>query len=578
MIIFQEGAAQTAAAFNSIIREKRNAFKVRMAKMEEHQMVERNELGWAQERLADTVRNLRQIELKRVKNKTQVTKQIRENELIAQQTMMRQQKEREFLQTLQLCKARHASEINELEISGMEELEEIHISQRSEEFELISKNNALESDMTRSLEQQKWKFEADQLMQKQISARTALQRAQKKQANQQAKLEKSGRRIREKDLIAEYPLIRGEREGAGDDSASESASESQSEGTIQSAFSAEEEEGRLASINNLSGTLNEADINSKLNKEAPALSDEEKMMASAIEAGNESLKNRVLHHKKILQELKRMHKSAVDQKTKENRRKMSEILKDHEEEIEQLKMDQAEVMKEFLAVHMVEQDSSENLNSRNLTGALLPPHIMSKMELGGIPEAEDFDSVTIIVCEIDNFRKMTTSVDPVNVFMLLEAVNHEFDVVLESNSQVYKVDGVSGSYILASGLGLEVKTPQEVVDSVKHAFACALEIQKAIMQINASEFGGNRPISLRIGVHTGPVFAGVLGTKLIRYSLIGETFDIAFRMCETSEPGKLQVSKNSIQGLADDDTFEFEECGEVEVKGQGNLRTFWLLD
>ncbi|KAI8612636.1 nucleotide cyclase [Chytriomyces sp. MP71] len=541
-------------------------------------MLLRYELACAQERLADTVRNLRHIELKHVKNKTQVKKQIRENELIAQQTMMRQQKEREFLQTLQLCKARHASEINELEISGMEELEEIHIGQRSEEFELISKNNALESDMTKSLEQQKWKFEADQLMQKQISARTALQRAQKKQASQQAKIEKSSRRNREKDLIAEYPLIRGEKDAAGDESASESASESQSEGTIQSAFSAEEEEGRRASLNNLPGTLNEADINSKLNKETSALSDEEKMMASAIEAGNESLKNRILHHKKILQELKRMHKSAIDQKTKENRRKMSELLKDHEEEIEQLKLDQAEAMKEFLAVHMVEEVSSETLNSRSLTGTMLPPHIMSKMELGGIPEAEDFDSVTIVICELNDFAKMTASVDPVHIFKLLQAINNEFDAVLEAHPQVYKVDSVSGSYVLASGLGLEAKTSQDVAESVKHAFMCALEIQKAMRRINLPEFYGNRPVLHRIGVHTGPVYAGILGTKLIRYSLIGETVDTAFRMCATSEPGKLQVSKNSIQGLADDDTFEFEERGEVEVKGKGKLRTFWLLD
>ncbi|KAJ3018551.1 UNVERIFIED_CONTAM: hypothetical protein HDU68_011095 [Siphonaria sp. JEL0065] len=232
LLRFQEEARDADKAFKSVIRQKRAAFQVRLTRLEHRQAAERNELQHSQQRLAETVSQIRAIELKGVHDKNKVRRMIRDNEIQAQQVSMRQQKESEFLREIQLCKARHMAEINDLDILNMEEYEEILIQQRIEEFDLIAKQNVLESEMQTALERQKNKLEASQLLDKQSSIKIALQRTQRKQASNLAKSHRMAARNRERMLIGDHPIFKGDQTGDYNfDEENEEASETYSEGT-----------------------------------------------------------------------------------------------------------------------------------------------------------------------------------------------------------------------------------------------------------------------------------------------------------------------------------------------------------
>ncbi|KAJ3027451.1 UNVERIFIED_CONTAM: hypothetical protein HDU68_003816 [Siphonaria sp. JEL0065] len=224
-------------------------------------------------------------------------------------------------------------ELNDLDINNMEEIEDLTTQQRLEEFELISKQAVIEADMVTALEHQKYKLEAAQLLDKQKSFQARLQRVQKKQTATIAKGQRAASRTRERILIADNPIIKGDSSAYETDKAygSDGYSESQSEGTSRSG-------GSVMSLHE--------------QKEAIAAAEQEATSETDLTQKEEAEKNRnerrraiAIHHKKVLTELKQQHRSNITQKTKEQRRKVSELLKDHEEEVEQLKMDQAATMK-----------------------------------------------------------------------------------------------------------------------------------------------------------------------------------------------------------------------------------------
>ncbi|KAJ3067760.1 Retinal guanylyl cyclase 2 [Podochytrium sp. JEL0797] len=588
LLRFQEEARERELAFKSSIRQKRAAFGARLARLEQRHTAERNELLMSQQRLAETVSQIRAIEIKSIKDKNKARRMKRENEIQTQQTSMRQQKESEFLRELQLCKVRQMGEINDLEINGMEETEDILTHHRVEEFELVSKHATIESEMASTLEQQKFILEANQLTEKQKTIKAQLQRTQRKQATAVAKAQRAAARAREKALIADYPIIKGDNpadEGMEEMSASQSEgqSEGQSEYSSKSGGSMEllakdgekDENGSETELNQKA----EAEKNRLRNKVTQVLSEGEKEIISLAEAGTERLRATSLHHKKLLAELKQQHRSALTQRSKDQRRKLSDLLKDHEEEIEQLKLEQASSMQELMDT----QSQSEELRadtavSQNLLGMMLPAHILEQLEAGTQPEPEQFSCVTLFFTDLYEFKKLVGHVRPVKILELLNVLYTQFDNIINKYSQLYKVESVSDTYMVAAGLSSSrEKTKEEITECTVQALRCCVEMQAYVKGKDFRDIVGDHPIQLRIGIHSGNINAGLIGTKMSRYCLFGDTVNTASRMCTTGEAGKIQVSTQTIQVLGEDDQFEFEVRGDIEVKGKGKMRTFWLL-
>ncbi|KAJ3238831.1 hypothetical protein HDU81_007031 [Chytriomyces hyalinus] len=584
VIRLQHEAQEREAAFKANVREKRAAFQARVAKLEQRHTAERNELSLSQTRVAETVAQIRAIESKTIKDRNQARRMKRENEILSQQASMRQQKEMEYLRTMQLCKARQAGEINDLEISNMEELEDILVNQRAEEFNLMARHALVESDMMKALERQKGSLEASQLIERQKAIKASLQRAQKKKNAQMLKAQAVASRNREKALVADFPIMQGihsdseaqdhrnsEVDGTSElDQSENTSTRGDSQVSLFKEVNAEKTEKTEAEIN---GSLNNAISVSKKNG-----TDDDRMVNAIIESGNERLKNLTLHHKKVLQELRQIHKSTVNHKNKEHYQRMIDLLKDHEEEIEQVKADQAEAMQELMQTHQQSEEMrADTAISQNLLGMMLPAHIIEKLENGIVPEPENFSCVCLFFTDIFEFKKLVASVDPVNILKLLNVMYTEFDTILSRYSQLYKVESVADTYMVAAGLASHDKTDSEIAECTKQAFRCSMEMQRAVQKMNFSRFVGAQEVKLRIGIHAGVINAGLIGIKMSRYCLFGDTVNTASRMCTTGFASRIQVSSNAIQALGADEDFEFEERGEIEVKGKGKMSTYWLL-
>ena len=206
---------------------------------------------------------------------------------------------------------------------------------------------------------------------------------------------------------------------------------------------------------------------------------------------------------------------------------------------------------ETLIYQMLPKSVAENLKTKKKTSEL-------------------FDSATVCFTEIDEFRQISRNCSPMELFALLDVIYQTFDARIDSHD-VYKVETINDSYMVASGL------PERNGD--QHA----AEVAQLCIDLMAITPGilvphdFNLRLRIRIGIHTGATIAGVVGSKMPRYCLFGDTVNVASRMQSTGEAGKIQMTYETKMMLDNLGGFISELRGQVEVKGKGFLESYWLL-
>ncbi|XP_070380861.1 soluble guanylate cyclase 88E-like isoform X3 [Dermacentor albipictus] len=179
-----------------------------------------------------------------------------------------------------------------------------------------------------------------------------------------------------------------------------------------------------------------------------------------------------------------------------------------------------------------------------------------------------FDSVTVLFSELVNFPMACRHLSPMQVVSWVNATFSLFDLITD-RYHVFKVETVGQVYMLVSG------APERREDHAEQVCAAALEMLFSFQ-------GKRQPFDeqgtfLRLGVHSGPVAAGVVGLKTLRYCLFGDTVNTAARMQTHGENGRIHIS-DSCQKLIRKKGFVTEIRGKIEVKGKGKMRTHWLLE
>ncbi|KAK2819642.1 hypothetical protein Q7C36_021288 [Tachysurus vachellii] len=209
----------------------------------------------------------------------------------------------------------------------------------------------------------------------------------------------------------------------------------------------------------------------------------------------------------------------------------------------------------------------EKKKTETLLYAMLPRHVANQLKEGKKVEAGDFKVCTILFSDVVTFTNICADCEPIQIVNMLNAMYSRFDR-LTNVHDVYKVETIGDAYMVVGGVPIPKDTHAERVAN----FALG-------MRISAREVKNpitGQPIQIRVGLHTGPVLAGVVGDKMPRYCLFGDTVNTASRMESHGVPDHIHMSPFTYSVLKDKQ-FEIRDRGEIQVKGKGLMTTYFLL-
>lgn len=212
----------------------------------------------------------------------------------------------------------------------------------------------------------------------------------------------------------------------------------------------------------------------------------------------------------------------------------------------------------------LEQLRIEREKSERLLSNILPQPIADRLKQGERPIADGFADVTVLFADLVGFTEFAASVSAVELVDLLNTIFSAFDRLAEIHG-LEKIKTIGDAYMAVAGL----PTPRP--DHVKAVADMALDM---LGEIASFRIETGKPFRLRIGMNTGPVVAGVIGTKKFIYDLWGDTVNTASRMESHSHPDCIHVTECVYQRLRDE--YLFEEQGVISIKGKGEMKTYLL--
>jgi adenylate cyclase len=218
----------------------------------------------------------------------------------------------------------------------------------------------------------------------------------------------------------------------------------------------------------------------------------------------------------------------------------------------------------------LKQLQEEQEKSERLLLNILPQAIAEQLKQGQQTIADNFTEVTVMFADIVNFTELSAKLTPSQLVELLNQIFSTFDRLAEHHG-LEKIKTIGDAYLVVGGL------PTPRADHAEAIAEMALDMQAAIANFDISRFSLEaKPLSMRIGINTGPVGAGVIGTKKFTYDLWGDTVNTASRMESLGLPGQIQVTPNTYARLQK--RYVFRERGAIDVKGKGEMVTYLLLN
>ena len=212
--------------------------------------------------------------------------------------------------------------------------------------------------------------------------------------------------------------------------------------------------------------------------------------------------------------------------------------------------------------------SKEKNRSENLLLNILPYETAQELKEKGYADSKQIEQVTVLFTDFKGFTQLSETLSPSDLVKNIHECFSAFDTIMERNN-VEKIKTIGDVYMAAGGLPTPNDTNAE--DVVK----AALEIQEYMAEKNREKSAGGEPyFEIRIGVHTGPVVAGIVGVKKFQYDIWGDTVNTASRMESSGEVGKVNISSFTYSLVKD--AFHCEYRGEIEAKGKGKVGMYFV--
>ncbi|EIJ40944.1 family 3 adenylate cyclase [Beggiatoa alba B18LD] len=205
-----------------------------------------------------------------------------------------------------------------------------------------------------------------------------------------------------------------------------------------------------------------------------------------------------------------------------------------------------------------------NTQAENLLLNILPVPIATQLKQGVYPIAESFPEATVLFADIVGFTQLSVHTPPADMVNLLNQLFTTFDHLAERHG-LEKIKTIGDAYMVVGGLPVPNQYHAEAVANM------AIDMLDAIQDFSNAQ---QQPLSIRIGINTGPVVAGVIGVKKFIYDLWGDTVNTASRMESHGLANTIHIAESTYLLLKD--KYQVEPRGTINVKGKGDMATYWL--
>jgi len=232
-----------------------------------------------------------------------------------------------------------------------------------------------------------------------------------------------------------------------------------------------------------------------------------------------------------------------------------------------------------LAMHdaqrRIDAERKEHDKHLAILHSTLPKHVAERVARGEVVN-DHYDNAAVLFLDIVGFTTISSLLDPQQVIELLDRVFKECDAICTRNG-LTKIKTIGDSY-------MAVSFAPDAAKSCRDAARAALEMNRMEYRIQNQEYNG-RMLEYRIGIHCGPLVAGVIGTERMQYDVWGDTVNIASRMESSGEAGKVQCSEEVESRIKNQESNQENTVsitstlrGVIDIKGKGAMRTFWLQE
>jgi class 3 adenylate cyclase len=212
--------------------------------------------------------------------------------------------------------------------------------------------------------------------------------------------------------------------------------------------------------------------------------------------------------------------------------------------------------------------AKEKQRSEELLLNILPGEVAEELKAKGSADAKQFDEISVMFTDFKGFTQIAEQMSPGELVAEIDVCFKAFDGIITRNG-LEKIKTIGDSYMCAGGL------PVPTADHAEKVVKAALEIQDFMEQHQLEREGkGKARFEARIGIHTGPVVAGIVGVKKFAYDIWGDTVNIASRMESSGEAGEVNISGSTYSLVKD--KFMCQYRGKVEAKNKGEIDMYFV--